>query len=179
MAEEKKVISFRVDEATAEKIKELTEGFPNKETALQSMMNTYELQKEKAFLPQYSKRIQEFSNLANTMQSMYITALRWYGNIEVTTNARYERKLEELEKTIKDLRLQNEILRNETKKINELEQRNMILEKENHNLRETTQEIKDIKEIIQNIQNESAAAPATKTRRTKKKPTEPEQTKLE
>ena len=72
---ELKVKSFRIDDETNEKLKEIMKDFPNQNLALQKMIEAFEFQQGKEMLVDKKADIEEFENYVSCLVRMYMTSL--------------------------------------------------------------------------------------------------------
>lgn len=171
---DKKVISFRVTDNIATQLKEITEDFPNKESALNSLINAYKLQGDKSLLPDKSQIIDDYTYLSNRLQNMFIESLKATEDIKIIEQEKFNNQLENKDIIINDLqekikKLESKINEYEIKikDFNNLKDRISELEKHNTALREDKSKFDKIMEKL--IEAESKRKETTRTSKSTQK----------
>ena len=106
MAENKelKPKSFRIDEETSEKIKQIAaELGGNQNQALVKLIQTYEMQAGKAILAEKQSEIEEFERYITAITRKYMGSLEDNQNLSETIRAEYDAQLKSKDRTIQDL----------------------------------------------------------------------------
>ena len=99
--------SFRITEATADKIKEIAaEIGGNQQQTLSKLIEAYELQKGKAVLTDKKADIETFENYNNAIVRMYMTALENGQNATNLAKTQFEAQLNSKDNVIQDLQKQ-------------------------------------------------------------------------
>ena len=93
-ADSPKVRSFRIDDETLEKFKEIAEKTGgNQQETLAKLIDAYELQTGKAALPEKMAAISQFESLTGTLTRMFMASLEENGNLAVTIRNQYDAQL--------------------------------------------------------------------------------------
>lgn len=125
--------SFRIDDETAEKFKELSSKFGNQQETLAKLIETYEFQSGKAILKDKKADIEQFEKYVSCLTRMYMGALEDNQNISETVRIEFEALLKSKDITIQNLQKQISTLQNlttENKLLeNKLEESEIKLEK--------------------------------------------------
>lgn len=111
MADEKilKPKSFRIDEETAAKFKEISESIGgNQQEALAKLIETYEFQSGKAVLTEKKADIEQFEKYANILIRMFMASLEDNQNLSQTIRTEYDALLKSKDATIQELQKQLE-----------------------------------------------------------------------
>jgi chromosome segregation ATPase len=104
MNEELKVRSFRADNETFEKFKQLAEGeFGNQGQCLSALINLYETETSKAVLVNRGLEIESFQDYMNKISSLFLTSLQLNQDAEGRIREEFARQLESKDRTIIDL----------------------------------------------------------------------------
>lgn len=99
--------SFRITEATADKIKEIAaEIGGNQQQTLSKLIEAYELQKGKAVLTDKRNDIETFENYINAVTRMYMATLEDNQNVTALVKAGFEAQLTSKDNVIQDLQKQ-------------------------------------------------------------------------
>lgn len=99
--------SFRITEATADKIKEIAaEIGGNQQQTMAKLIESYELQKGKAVLADKRTDIETFENYINAVTRMYMQALENGQNASNLVRAEFEAQLNSKDNVIQDLQKQ-------------------------------------------------------------------------
>lgn len=106
MAENKelKPKSFRIDEDTAERVKQITaEIGGNQQEAIAKMIEAYEFQKGKAVLTERKADIERFESYSNILVRMFMSVLEDNQNIGETIKTEFAAQFNAKDTTIRDL----------------------------------------------------------------------------
>lgn len=96
--------SFRIDDATADKIKEISQEIGgNQQQTLSKLLECYEMQKGKVILTERKAEIETFENYVTLLTRMYMGALEDNQNVTQTVRAEFESLLKAKDSTIMDL----------------------------------------------------------------------------
>lgn len=108
MAEkELKPKSFRIDDATAEKIKEISNSIGgNQQETLSKLIEAYELQSGKAVLAEKKADIEQFERYITALTRMYMTSLEDNQNVAETVRTEFDALLKSKDAVIQDLQSQ-------------------------------------------------------------------------
>lgn len=114
MEERLKPKSFRIDDETAEKIKEITaEIGGNQQETLAKMIEAYEFQRGKAVLTGRKDDIDKFEKFITMLTRMYMSVLEENQNITETVRMEFEALLRSKDVTIQDLQEKKDLLQKE------------------------------------------------------------------
>lgn len=108
MAENKelKPKSFRIDDATADKFKEISSQIGgNQQETLAKLIEAYEFQSGKVVLMDKKADIEQFESYVSCMTRMYMSSLEDNQNITETVRSQFEALLKSKDCTIQDLQL--------------------------------------------------------------------------
>jgi predicted nucleic acid-binding Zn-ribbon protein len=100
---ESKAKSIRADEKTHERFKAIAEDFSNQGEALESLINTYELQKAKGAITNMQTDIEDFDVYLRGIQKSYLHVLELNQNTENRARLEFQQQLESKERQIADL----------------------------------------------------------------------------
>ena len=106
MGEEKKLFtrSFRIDEATMEKFKEISaEIGGNQQETIAKLIEAYEFQKGKQVLSGRAEDIGKFENYAGVLTRMYMSVIEDNQNMTQIVRAEYDAQLGSKDAVIQDL----------------------------------------------------------------------------
>lgn len=135
---ETKPKSYRIDEETAERIRQITEEIgEGQQAAFARMIEAYSLQKAKVALVDDRENLEQFENYTSILNRMYIDAVEGKHNMKETVRAEYELLLRSKDETISDLQIKNHTMA-ELK--DENYKRISVLQKENEELLRRIQE---------------------------------------
>lgn len=99
--------SFRITEATADKIKEIAaEIGGNQQQTMAKLIESYELQKGKAVLADKKPDIETFENYINVVTRMYMSVLEDNQNVTNLVRTEFEAQLNSKDNVIQDLQKQ-------------------------------------------------------------------------
>ena len=103
--EKAQVRSYRVSEETNDKFKEIIskDGFPNQESALSAMIETYKLHS----VSSYSEDVEDFSSILQRISELYRHAVGKAEDVKRTTEVKYKDQIERLEQMNARLRTEN------------------------------------------------------------------------
>lgn len=105
---ETKPKSYRIDEETAERIRQITEEIgEGQQAAFARMIEAYSLQKAKVVLVDDRENLEQFENYASILNRMYMDAVEGKHNMKETIRAEYEILLRSKDETISDLQVKN------------------------------------------------------------------------
>lgn len=120
--------SFRVDEETAKKFKEISLVIGgNQQETLAKLIETYEFQSGKAVLTEKREDIEQFERYVNILTRMYMNVLEDSQNIKKVVQADFDALLKSKDTMIQMLQDEKEILVNKNKALEE-ENRRLGLE---------------------------------------------------
>jgi chromosome segregation ATPase len=103
-AQELKVRSFRADNETYDKFKQLAEGeFGNQGQCLSALINLYEVEKSKAILTNRGLEIESFQDYLNKISGLFLTSLQLNQDAEGRIREEFARQIESKDNTIVDL----------------------------------------------------------------------------
>lgn len=103
-ASELKVRSFRADNETYDKFKQLAEDeFGNQGQCLSSLINLYETEKSKVILTNRGLEIESFQDYLNKISGLFLTSLQLNQDAEGRIREEFIRQLESKDNTIVDL----------------------------------------------------------------------------
>ena len=98
-----KVKSFRIDEETNEKLKEIMKDFPNQNLAIQKMVEVYELEQSKETIADRKADIEEFEKYVSCLVRMYMTSLESNQNQKELIRSEFDSQLRSKDSIIQDL----------------------------------------------------------------------------
>lgn len=105
---ETKPKSYRIDEETAERIRQITEEIgEGQQAAFARMIEAYSLQKAKVVLVDDRENLEQFENYGSILNRMYMDAVEGKHNMKETVRAEYELLLRSKDETISDLQIKN------------------------------------------------------------------------
>ena len=105
---ETKPKSYRIDEETAGRIRQITEEIgEGQQAAFARMIEAYSLQKAKVVLVDDRENLEQFENYASILNRMYMDAVEGKHNMKETVRAEYEILLRSKDETISDLQVKN------------------------------------------------------------------------
>ncbi len=109
-----KVRSFRVADATAEKLKEIAEemGSNNQDETFSKLIQVFETQKSKEFLPERREDIERFETYANMLTRLYMVSLEESADAKEFAKSECAEQLRTKDEVIANL--QNQLSRVET-----------------------------------------------------------------
>lgn len=161
-SKELKIKSFRVDEETFEKFKNIASSeFKGQSQCLEALVNLYEMENSKASLVERKLEIESFQDYLNKINQLFLTSLQMSKDAEVRFKDEYVRQLNIKNKTIEKLQNREDELLEKVKILEksnkELSSSNIALEKDkstlsqlvsrNHDLLESNnREIENLKE---------------------------------
>lgn len=149
-----KVKSYRINEETADKLKELSSDFGSTQGAFNKLMECYELQKSKDSVRLHKESIERFEDYITGITNIYLASLKENEDIEHRIEERYkateEIRINEVNKANTNLTAALNDLLDAKKEIKLLEEEKLALE---HSIEETTNENErsenELKKIIQ------------------------------
>lgn len=160
---ELKIKSFRVDEETFEKFKNIASSeFKGQAQCLEALINVYEMENSKASLVERKLEIESFQDYLNKINQLFLTSLQMSKDAEARFKDEYAKQLNIKNKTIEKLQNKEEELlekiKNFEKSNKELLDLNTSLEKDkstltqlvsrNHDLLESNKrELKNLEEF--------------------------------
>lgn len=96
--------SFRIDDETAEKFKEISASIGgNQQETLAKLIEAFEFQSGKAILTEKKSDIEQFEKYVNAITRMYMSSLEDNQNITATVRTEFEALLKSKDSTIQDL----------------------------------------------------------------------------
>lgn len=98
--------SFRIDDETAEKFKEISAAIGNQQETLAKLIETYEFQTGKATLTDRKTDIEQFEKYVSCLTRMYMGLLEDNQNITDTVRVEFEALLKSKDVTIQNLQAQ-------------------------------------------------------------------------
>lgn len=135
MAEELKPRSFRIDDATAERFKEISKKIEgNQQETLAKLIETYEFQSGKAILTDKAADIGEFEKYVTILTRMYMSSLEDNQNITATVRTEFDAFLQSKDDVIRNLQEQLNQSKQMTKEAREKEKQ---MQDENKQLTDT------------------------------------------
>lgn len=103
-SKELKPKSFRIDDATADKFKEISAQIGgNQQETLAKLIEAYEFQSGKEVLTEKKADIEQFERYVNALTRMFMGSLEDNQNITVTVRTEYEAQLKSKDAVIQDL----------------------------------------------------------------------------
>ena len=113
---ELKIKSFRVDEETFEKFKNIASSeFKGQGQCLEALINLYELENSKASLVERKLEIESFQDYLNKINQLFLTSLQMSKDAEVRFKDEYIKQLNIKNKTIEGLQNREKQLFEKTK----------------------------------------------------------------
>lgn len=102
---ETKPRSFRLDDETAQKFKEISEknGFTNQQEAMQQFIRAYEMQSERERLIDSKGELEAYERFSNSIQRLFYSAIDEKQNALETARIEVEKELKSKDMTIADL----------------------------------------------------------------------------
>lgn len=98
------VLTIRADEEIKAKFKALAENLGNQGTALESLLNAYEIQNAKDVLTERRTDIEDFDTHLQAISSAFLHSLEVTANTTERVRAEFQRQLDGKDLTISDLR---------------------------------------------------------------------------
>lgn len=99
--------SFRINDETAEKIKEISNNIGgNQQETISKLIEAYEFQAGKAILTEKKADIEKFEQYVTTITRMFMTSLEDNQNLAETIRAEFDALLKSKDETIQDLQKQ-------------------------------------------------------------------------
>lgn len=106
--------SFRIDDETAEKLREITQSIGgNQQEALSKLIEAFEMQSGKAVLTEKKADIEQFERYISAITRMFMGSLEDNQNITATVRTEFEAQLISKDKTIIELQNKIELLQKE------------------------------------------------------------------
>lgn len=102
-SKELKPKSFRIDDETADKLKELMKNFPNQNIAFQKMTEAFEFQQSKEVLVEKKADLEEFEKYVSCLIKMYMVSLETNQNQKELVRSEFDALLKSKDTTIQDL----------------------------------------------------------------------------
>ena len=99
---ELKVKSFRIDDETNEKLKEIMKDFPNQNLAIQKMVEVYEFQQSKEVVADRKADIEEFEKYVSCLVRMYMTSLESNQNQKELIRGEFDSQLRTLREKLEN-----------------------------------------------------------------------------
>lgn len=142
---EAKPRSYRVDDETAAKIKEITDGIgEGQQVAFNRMVEAYHMQEAKLALGDERANVEKFESYVSIINRMYMDAMESKNNMREMVRSEFEDMLRSKDEIIQDLQEKNKKMVQEKDdakaKSSELQSENMKLYGENSDLRKKNQE---------------------------------------
>ena len=97
------VLTIRADEEIKAKFKAIADNFDNQGTAMESLINAYEMQTAKAVMTDSKTDIENFDTHLQAISSAYLHALEITANTTERVRGEFKAKLESKDVTISDL----------------------------------------------------------------------------
>lgn len=113
MTKETKVKPIRTTEEIIKRFDTLTENFPNQSTALEALINAYELQSAKNGIPDRATEIAEYDTHLQAIQRCYLHALDVAQDAESRIQDEFRHKLETLDEEKEELRRKLELAKDD------------------------------------------------------------------
>jgi chromosome segregation ATPase len=155
MAESKeiKVKSFRIDNETAQKFKDIADGLgTNQQDTMQLLINAYCMQEQKMALNDYKADLDKFENYTTALLQMFTTALQSNKNARELVRTEFEASLKSKDTIIQELqdKLANAktVKEDATTKAKELEEENANLKGENAKLLKRIEEKDELNKAL-------------------------------
>jgi len=153
MNDEVKVRSFRISDSVAEKFKAFCSEFDNQNTALDSLITTYEMQNAKSVLMDRKTEIVEFDTHIQAIQGAFLRSLELNENAEQRVKTEFNSLLSSKDKTIMQLQAEK------AKAVEQTEQYKTSYDKV---VQDTDKQLKAMQEKVsensQSLQNEKERA---------------------
>lgn len=132
---ELKTRSFRIDDQTADKIKEIAQEIGgNQQTTLAKLIEAYEFQSGKVKLGDKKDEIEKFESYISVLTRMYMDSLENCNNIEELVKTQFSSQLNSKDLIISDLQEKN---KKNAEIISSMKMTEKDLENETRNLKET------------------------------------------
>ncbi len=103
MSEEVKNRSFRISDEVTEKFRQLCSNFDNQNTALNALINAYEVQNATAVLTDRQADISDYNTHLQALQAAFLRNLEFTENTEERIKQEFQRQLDSKNMTILDL----------------------------------------------------------------------------
>lgn len=149
--------SFRIDDETTEKLREITQSIGgNQQQALTKLIEAFELQSGKSKLTEKSSDIEQFERYINAITRMFLGNLEDNENISNTIKAQFESQLKSKDSVIINLQDELKILKQESSEYSQVKN---SLQEEINSLnnkieKEYKPKLEDIKEELSNRDNQ-------------------------
>ncbi len=131
-SKELKIKSFRVDEETFEKFKNIASSeFKGQGQCLEALINIYEMENSKASLVERKLEIESFQDYLNKINQLFLTSLQMSKDAEVRFKDEYVKQLNIKNKTIEKLQSREDEL---LEKLKTLKKSNEVLTSSNNAL---------------------------------------------
>lgn len=148
--------SFRIDDETSEKIKQIASDIGgNQQETLSKLIESYEFQKGKSVIPERRAEIETFENHANILTRMFMKNLEENQNTKELIRSEFDAQLISKDTIIKELQDKAGSLKSETEKstlvANSLGTENIALNEENQELKRTIAD--KIKQMIDAVKD--------------------------
>lgn len=114
---ELKVKSFRIDDETNEKLKEIMKDFPNQNLAIQKMVEVYEFQQSKEVVADRKADIDQFEAYVSCLTRLYMTALETAQNQKILAYSTIDSELRQLKEKLDNERQEKDDIALKLKKI--------------------------------------------------------------
>jgi predicted RNase H-like nuclease (RuvC/YqgF family) len=152
-SKEIKVKSFRIDNETAQKFKDIADGLgTNQQDTMQILINAYCMQEQKTALTDYKADLERIEGYTTAILQMYTTSLQANKDVKETVKADFEASLKSKDAVIQSLQEKlassNQDRENAVEKAKEIEEIKDKLGKEVHSLQS---QLTDKERLIQEL----------------------------
>ena len=150
-SKELKVKSFRVDESTFSKFKEIASNeFGNQAQCLEALINIYETEEAKGILVGRQLEIESFQDYLNKISRLFTTSLQLSSDAEERAKECFIKKLDSKDEAITVIKSKNDELKEE---IIILKKKNKELIDNNSNLETKNTELSEAKNTLSQLAN--------------------------
>lgn len=108
---EKKPVPFRIQEETAEKIREISKGFPNQDSAFNALMGAFERENLMMEQPQFAEDIKQFEQYQRLLSLKFTDALNALSTADERARAEVQNLLLSKDLTIQSLQEQIAVIK--------------------------------------------------------------------
>ena len=113
---ELKVKSFRIDDETNEKLREIMKNFPNQNLALQKMVEVYELEQGKEAIADRKEDIEEFEKYVSCLVRLYMSSLESNQNQKELIRSEFDSQIRTLKEKLETTRQERDEVTLKSKK---------------------------------------------------------------
>lgn len=100
---EKKPATFRMEQDTADRLRELCRGFENQDVAFNTLMNVYEKEAMMSSQPQYAEDMRQFEQYQQCAAEKFMNLIKALGTADERAKVEVNRLLESKDAIIQDL----------------------------------------------------------------------------